>query len=118
MPLLPNAFRIQDDFPFVLKRSIPVAIPAIKPKPVNDWAMATAGDNPPRMVRLHLTEWAEAEADDFRRVHGDGNCSCHISPPCSSCTHPGNPLCLAEDDDAWVMGTEDTHQQRQDGGDA
>lgn len=106
MSLLPNAFRIQDDFPFVLKRSIPVAAPVTKPAPVNDWAMATSSDKPPRMVRLRLTDEAEAEADDFRRVHGDGNCSCHISPPCSSCTHPGNPLNLEEDGDAWVMGFE------------
>jgi hypothetical protein len=104
--LLPNALRIRDDFPFVLKRSIPVAALIIKPVPVNDWAMAMASDKPPRMVRLYLNEWAEAEADDFRRVHGGGNCSCHISPPCCSCMHPGNPFNLNETEDAWVMGPE------------
>lgn len=106
MSLLPSAFRIQDDFPFVLRRSIPVAAPVTKPVPVNDWAMATSSDKPPRMVRLRLTDEAEAESDDFRRVYGDGSCSCFISPPCGCCTHPGNPLNLEEDDDAWVMGFE------------
>lgn len=28
-------------------------------------------------------------------------CSCHISPPCSDCVHPGNPHNLAESDDLW-----------------
>lgn len=30
-----------------------------------------------------------------------GNCSCHISPPCCSCTHPGNPLSLECDPSLW-----------------
>lgn len=47
-----------------------------------------------------LTPEAQAERDDFERNYN--NCSCHISPPCSSCTHPGNPLSQAEDDSAWV----------------
>lgn len=50
-----------------------------------------------------LTPEAEAERDDFEREHGwDGNCYCHISAPCGSCTHPGNPLNQAEDETAWV----------------
>lgn len=28
-------------------------------------------------------------------------CSCHISPPCSDCVHPGNPHNLDESDDLW-----------------
>lgn len=48
-----------------------------------------------------LKPWAQEEANDFERLYGMGNCSCHISPPCSSCTHPGNPSNLAEDDEAW-----------------
>jgi len=50
-----------------------------------------------------LMPWAQAEADDFYSSYGngDGNCSCHISPPCSSCTHPGNPLNLENDPFAW-----------------
>lgn len=58
------------------------------------------------MAGLQLTDEAEAEAEDFRARYGDGNCSCHLSPPCGSCTHPGHPLNLAEDPDAWVMGPE------------
>ena len=29
------------------------------------------------------------------------NCSCHISPPCSSCVHEGNPANLEETPEAW-----------------
>lgn len=40
-------------------------------------------------------------ADEFDLEYRDRDCSCHISPPCSRCIHEGNPLNLAEDDDAW-----------------
>jgi hypothetical protein len=56
-----------------------------------------------------LTAEAEAERLDFQREYGrDGNCSCHISPPCCSCIHPGNPLNQNEDDTAWEPDTERT----------
>jgi hypothetical protein len=49
-----------------------------------------------------LTAEAEAERDDFERAYGlGGNCACHISPPCGSCSHPGNPRNQAEDETAW-----------------
>lgn len=48
-----------------------------------------------------LTPGAQAERDQFEAEYGDGNCSCHLSPPCNSCIHPGNPLNQAEDDSAW-----------------
>lgn len=63
---------------------------------------------PVKRVRLCLTDEAEAEYASFYHEYGDGNCSCHISAPCGSCTHPGNPLNQAEDDTAWVVG-EDPH---------
>lgn len=40
-----------------------------------------------------LDEWT----DDFC----NSCCSCHISPPCSFCTHSGNPLALLETPEAW-----------------
>lgn len=50
-----------------------------------------------------LTPEAQAERDQFVSEHGlDGNCSCHISPPCHSCMHPGNPMQQEEDDSCWV----------------
>jgi hypothetical protein len=50
-----------------------------------------------------LTPEAQAEREDFEGRYGsDGNCSCHISPPCPSCTHSGNPLNQNEDDTAWM----------------
>lgn len=36
----------------------------------------------------------------------DGDCSCHISPPCGSCLDPGNPLQLENNDDAWELDVE------------
>lgn len=53
-----------------------------------------------------LTPEAQAERDDFDRAYDGGNCSCHISPPCGSCTHPGNPRNQEEDDTAWTYVVE------------
>ena len=86
------------------RRPVTDAPPA---KPAIDWNFAMPSDKPPKRVRLHLTDEAEAEAADFFAHYRDGNCSCHISPPCGSCTHPGNPRNQAEDDSAWVMGFPD-----------
>lgn len=52
-----------------------------------------------------LTEAAQEDRDDFVRMYGpNGRCNCHINPPCSSCTHPGNPHCQ-EDDKFWEEDT-------------
>lgn len=53
-----------------------------------------------KMVRV-LTDEAEAEAADFYMEYGDSGCTCFICPPCSSCTHPGNPLNQENDETAW-----------------
>lgn len=41
--------------------------------------------------------------DEFIDIYGweEGNCSCHINPPCSSCIHEGNINNLYECDEAW-----------------
>jgi hypothetical protein len=39
--------------------------------------------------------------DEFAAEMSDSCCSCHISPPCSYCIHPGNPANLEESDDCW-----------------
>ena len=52
-----------------------------------------------------LKDWAQAERDQFDSEFSGGNCSCHIAPPCGSCTHPGNPLNQAEDEDCWEWET-------------
>ena len=50
-----------------------------------------------------LTPEAEAERDQFEAEYGHGgNCSCHISPPCNSCLHPGNPINQEADETAWM----------------
>lgn len=41
--------------------------------------------------KLRTISQAEQDRADFVQAYGDGNCSCHIAPPCGSCTHPGNP---------------------------
>jgi len=56
------------------------------------------------MARV-LTQEAEDERVDWERHYGD--CSCHLSPPCGSCTHPGNPANQAEDDSCWVEVDDD-----------
>ena len=52
-------------------------------------------------VERELVDWAQVELDDFESNYKWGGCSCHISPPCGWCTHPGNPRNLAEDEYAW-----------------
>ena len=49
----------------------------------------------------HLKPWARELADEWDFIYQGGNCSCHLSAPCSSCTHPGNPLALECTDGAW-----------------
>ena len=50
-----------------------------------------------------LTPEAQADRDAFIAEYGrDGNCSCHISPPCNSCLHPGNPLQQDEVESCWM----------------
>lgn len=105
MALLPNVFRIRDTMPAALERVNAPAAEPVRYAPVCDWSCAPASDNPPKRTRLRLTEWAEAEADDFSRTQEDRGCVCFTGcAPCGWCTHPGNPLNLNEDDDAWVMG--------------
>jgi hypothetical protein len=44
--------------------------------------------------------------DEFNLQFSDSGCSCFQCPPCSWCTHPGNPHNLIEDDS--LMKTEMT----------
>lgn len=53
-----------------------------------------------RQIR-QLTEEAEAERHEFERDYGNQGCTCFLSPPCSFCTHPGNPMNQNEDDECW-----------------
>lgn len=48
-----------------------------------------------------LKDWAEEYRERFE-THYDGyGCSCFQSAPCGWCTHEGNPLNQAEDEDCW-----------------
>lgn len=50
-----------------------------------------------------LTKEAKKDREDFYNKFGDsGECSCHINPPCSFCTHPGNPVNQEEDPECWI----------------
>jgi len=42
-------------------------------------------------IPRRLTSQAQLDRDEFNEA-GFPNCSCHISAPCSSCTHTGNPI--------------------------
>jgi hypothetical protein len=62
-----------------------------------------------------LTPAAQEERATFESKFGDrGNCSCHLSPPCGSCIHPGNPLNQDEDDSAWepILSATDEERER------
>ncbi|AJY39602.1 MULTISPECIES: hypothetical protein [Burkholderia] len=48
-----------------------------------------------------LIEDAQADRDEFDADYRDRGCSCFISPPCSFCTHPGNPRNQDEDESCW-----------------
>ena len=47
-----------------------------------------------------LTEAAQADRDAYERLGDRLGCSCHISPPCTVCTHLGNPI-NQEDEEFW-----------------
>lgn len=53
-----------------------------------------------------LTQEGEDLLDEFNSKFRSNSCSCHINPPCSYCTHPGNPRNLEEQDDLWVYNSE------------
>jgi len=54
------------------------------------------------MNSRRLIESAQRDREEFDDYyHLSGGCSCHICPPCSFCTHPGNPLCQEECDECW-----------------
>jgi hypothetical protein len=56
---------------------------------------------------MQLTADAQRQRDEFEARYGDrGNCSCHLSPPCGSCLHPGNPNNQADDDSCWERESE------------
>lgn len=59
------------------------------------------------MTDLILTPAAQADRDEFDWRYDGGNCSCHISAPCSSCTHPGNPQNQEDDPECWMEATND-----------
>lgn len=61
----------------------------------------------PRPAPRRLTPEAELERAQFQSEYGmDGNCSCHLSPPCGSCIHPGNPRNQNECDECWERDDE------------
>jgi hypothetical protein len=43
-------------------------------------------------MERELTDEAQADRDAFDLKYWNSGCTCFISPPCSYCTHPGNPL--------------------------
>lgn len=64
------------------------------------WFNDSTRREPKKRVKV-LTDEAQAERDEFEREYDGGNCACHLSPPCGSCVHPGNPR-NQEDDSCWT----------------
>jgi len=57
-----------------------------------------------------LTEQAQDDRDDFEDIENDG-CTCHCgNPPCSWCTHPGNPH--NQEDDFNYKPTKETSDMK------
>jgi hypothetical protein len=54
---------------------------------------------------LQLTAAAEHDRAQWEREYERRGCYCCVSPPCGSCTHPGNPANQAEDDTCWETAT-------------
>lgn len=54
------------------------------------------------MLGKVLTEEAEEMRADWELRYADTGCTCFISPPCSYCTHEGNPANQAEDESCWM----------------
>ena len=52
-------------------------------------------------IKRPLSAYGEELEWQFLNSMPDYGCTCFINPPCSYCTHPGNPISLEEDDDAW-----------------
>lgn len=74
-------------------------------KPVAPLELSSRGWVPPVpgvAVSRTLTPEAGQERDHFMDRYGDDCCSCHLTPPCGYCLHPGNPNNQAEDDACWV----------------
>lgn len=72
------------------------------------------------MKPLIIQEWmltsdSLEEYYDFLKYHDYRGCWCFISPPCSYCTHSGNPNNLIEDEDSWNRGLSITDIVNQDG---
>lgn len=57
-----------------------------------------------------LSKLGKELADEFELYHSNRCCSCHINPPRGYCTHPGNPLNLAETPEAWEDSEPTTNQ--------
>lgn len=53
-----------------------------------------------------LTPEAYADRIEFECDVEDHGCTCHISAPCTYCTHPGNPANQEEDENCWVQAFE------------
>jgi hypothetical protein len=52
-------------------------------------------------IGMKLTGQAEDDRAAFEELTSHYDCSCHISPPCAICVHPGNPRNQEEDDECW-----------------
>lgn len=66
------------------------------------WLATTIVSTPVAEPERELTPEAQAEREQFESEYGEGNCSCHLSAPCPSCVHPGNPRNQEEGETAWV----------------
>ena len=55
-------------------------------------------------MKILTIEGAALKQQYEQVVLDTGGCSCHLCAPCGVCTHPGNPVNLAESEDLWEEG--------------
>lgn len=55
----------------------------------------------PTKPGFRLTEDGEELHAQYNALLRDGGCYCHLSPPCSVCTHEGHPICIEETPELW-----------------
>ena len=80
---------------------LPEHCPVVRELYLSEWIINQKGGFWNGSLRK-LTEEGEELKCRFNYDYDDGNCSCHLGgAPCSSCTHPGNPHNLDNDDEMW-----------------
>jgi hypothetical protein len=56
----------------------------------------------PKRAGYTLTDEGVLLFENYLSRVSDYGCSCHINPPCGTCSHEGHPICIEETPELWV----------------